>query len=54
MEKATRNGDKKVKSELKKELSSFQKVLERSKLRLKELTAIKKKCDEICKHSLQN
>ena len=47
MEKATLNGDKRMKSELKKELSSFQKVLERSKLRLKELTAMKKKCDEI-------
>ena len=47
MEKATKSGNKKMKSEMRQELSNFQKVVETSRARLKELEAIKKKCDEL-------
>ena len=47
MEKANLNGDDRLKGEIEKELSAFQKVLDTSKARLKELEAIQRQCDEL-------
>lgn len=47
MEKASASGDARLKSKLRKELANFQKVLEKSKKRLKELELIKKQCDDL-------
>jgi hypothetical protein len=47
MEKAAKSGNKTTKSKLKQELTKFQKVLEKSKQRLRELEMIKKQCDDL-------
>lgn len=47
MEKATMNGDKHLKGKLKEELAIFNKVLENSKQRLKELEKVKQQCDRL-------
>ena len=47
MEKAAKSGNKSTKSRLKKELGKFQKVLDKSKQRFRELEMIKKHCDDL-------
>lgn len=47
MEQANLNGNEKLKEDIKDELAAFQKVLEKSKTRLKELEAIQKKCEDL-------
>ena len=47
MEKANLSGNEKLKGDIKDELEAFQKVLEKSKARLKELEAIQRRCDDL-------
>ena len=47
MEQANLNGSEMLKGDIKDELAAFQKVLENSKARLKELEAIQKQCDDL-------
>ena len=47
LQKATQSDDKRLKDEIREELTNFTKVLEKSRSRLKELEYIKKQCDDL-------